>query len=92
MLRLLHIEFQKLRHNKAAKIITITYFVLITFIALIASIEYNFFGLKFRAAEQGIFNFPYIWHFNTYIAAWGFFINLHNILIHCFYDSWSKFF
>jgi len=71
MLRLLNIEFQKLRFNKAAKVIIITYFVLITFIALIASIEYDFAGLKFRAADQGIFNFPYIWHFNSYIAAWA---------------------
>ncbi|GAA4270879.1 ABC transporter permease [Aquimarina gracilis] len=69
MLRLLNIEFQKLRYNKAAKIITITYFVLITFIALIASIEFNFAGVKFRIADQGIFNFPYIWHFNTFIGA-----------------------
>lgn len=71
MLRLLTIEFQKLKYNKAAKIIVITYFVLITFIALIASIEFNFAGVHFRIADQGIFNFPYIWHFNTYIAAWS---------------------
>ncbi|PKV52242.1 ABC-type transport system involved in multi-copper enzyme maturation permease subunit [Aquimarina sp. MAR_2010_214] len=71
MLRLLNIEFQKLKYNKAAKVITITYFILITFIALIASIEFNFAGVKFRIADQGIFNFPYIWHFNTYIAAWS---------------------
>ncbi len=70
MLRLLQIEFQKLRHNKAAKVITITYFILITFIALIASIEFDFAGVKFRVADQGIFNFPYIWHFNTYLVAW----------------------
>ncbi len=71
MLRLLNIEFQKLRYNKAAKVISITYFILITFIALIASIEFNFAGVKFRIADQGIFNFPYIWHFNSYIAAWA---------------------
>ncbi len=71
MLRLLNIEFQKLRHNKASKVIIITYFVLITFIALIASIEFNFAGIHFRIADQGIFNFPYIWHFNSYIAAWA---------------------
>ena len=71
MLRLLNIEFQKLKYNKAAKVIVITYFVLITFIALIASIEFNFAGVHFRIADQGIFNFPYIWHFNTYIAAWA---------------------
>ena len=69
MLRLLNIELQKLRHNRAAKVISIIYFILITFIALIASIEFNFGDFHFRLAEQGIFNFPFIWHFNTYIAA-----------------------
>ncbi len=69
MLRLLNIELQKLRYNRAAKVISIIYFILITFIALIASIEFNFGDIHFRVADQGIFNFPYIWHFNTYVAA-----------------------
>lgn len=69
MLRLLNIELQKLRYNRSAKVISIIYFVLITFIALIASIEFNFGNIHFRVADQGIFNFPYIWHFNTYMAA-----------------------
>ncbi len=70
MLRLLNIEFQKLRYNKAAKVLSITYFILICAIALIASYEFNFGGVRVRIADQGIFNFPYIWHFNTYVAAW----------------------
>ncbi|MCM4154570.1 ABC transporter permease [Gramella sp. AN32] len=69
MLRLLEIEFNKLRYSRSAKILIISYFVLITFIALIASIEFNIGNIEFRVADQGIFNFPYIWHFNTYIAA-----------------------
>jgi ABC-type transport system involved in multi-copper enzyme maturation permease subunit len=69
MLRLLNIELQKLRYNRAAKVISVIYFVLITFIALIASIEFNFGDFHFRVADQGIFNFPFIWHFTTYIAA-----------------------
>jgi ABC-2 type transport system permease protein len=69
MLRLLNIELQKIRYNKAARVITIVYFVLITFIALIASIEFSFGDFNFRVAEQGIFNFPFIWHFTGYMAA-----------------------
>src|SRR5690606_11745715 len=69
MLRLLSIELHKLRYYRSAKVISIVYFVLITFIALIASIEFIFGSVNFRVADQGIFNFPYIWHFNTYIAA-----------------------
>ncbi len=69
MLRLLTIEFQKLRYSRSARVLTIIYFVLITFIALIASIEFSFGNVNFRIADQGIFNFPFIWHFNSYVAA-----------------------
>lgn len=65
MLHLLQIEYFKLKHNRAAKIITLSYFVLICFIALIASVKI----FDFRLADQGIFNFPYIWHLNAWIAA-----------------------
>lgn len=69
MLRLLEIEYHKLRYSRSAKILVLTYFILITFIALIASIEFNLGAINFRVADQGIFNFPYIWHFNSYVAA-----------------------
>lgn len=69
MLRLLTIELHKLKYNKSAKVISIVYFVLITFIALIASIEFNIGNFHLRIADQGIFNFPFIWHFNTWVAA-----------------------
>jgi ABC-type transport system involved in multi-copper enzyme maturation permease subunit len=69
MFRLFTIEFQKLRLSRSARVISIVYFVLITFIALIASIEFSFGNVNFRVADQGIFNFPFIWHFNTYVAA-----------------------
>ena len=69
MKRLLSIELQKIWKNKASRVLTLTYFILLTFIALIAAIKFDFGPFKFHIAEQGIFNFPYIWHFNTYIAA-----------------------
>lgn len=69
MTRLFQIEFQKIWKNKASRILTISYFVILSFIALIASIKFNIGNFELRIAEQGIFNFPYIWHFNTYIAA-----------------------
>ncbi|MAS71826.1 MAG: ABC transporter permease [Zunongwangia sp.] len=69
MLRLLNIEFLKLRYSRSSKILILTYFILITFIALIASIEFPIGQVNFRIADQGIFNFPFIWHFNSYIAA-----------------------
>ncbi|WP_271405987.1 ABC transporter permease [Tenacibaculum soleae] len=69
MLRLLYIEFHKLRYNKASKILSIIYFALLTSVALIAAIKFDIGPIKFHLADQGIFNFPYIWHFNTYMAA-----------------------
>lgn len=69
MNRLLSIELQKIWKNRASRILTSSYFILLTFIALIAAIKFDIGPFKFHLAEEGIFNFPYIWHFNTYIAA-----------------------
>ena len=69
MKRLLSIELQKIWKNRASRVLTLTYFILLTFIALIASIKFDIGNFKLHFAELGIFNFPYIWHFNTYIAA-----------------------
>ncbi|WP_296636714.1 ABC transporter permease subunit [Polaribacter sp.] len=69
MFRLLNIEFHKLRYNKASKILSIIYFGLLTSIALIAAIKFEFGSFKLHLSDAGIFNFPYIWHFNTFIAA-----------------------
>ncbi len=68
MIRLLQIEFIKLWNNTASKVLIISYFVLLTSIALISVIKFPF-GANVRLAEIGIFNFPYIWHFNTFITA-----------------------
>lgn len=69
MLRLLNIEFHKLKYNRASKVLIIIYFALLTSIALIAAIKFDIGPIEFHLADQGIFNFPYIWHFNTFIAA-----------------------
>ena len=69
MKRLLAIELQKIWLNRASRILTLTYFGILSLIALIASIEFDLGPFHFDAAEQGIFNFPYIWHFNIYIGA-----------------------
>lgn len=69
MKRLLAIELQKIWKNRASKILTITYFVLLSSLALVASIKFDIGNFKFHLAEMGIFNFPFIWHFNTYIAS-----------------------
>ncbi|MFA5298248.1 MAG: ABC transporter permease, partial [Lutibacter sp.] len=69
MLRLLNIEIHKLKYNRASRVLILVYFILLTSIALIAAIKFDIGPIKFHLADQGIFNFPYIWHFNTYVAA-----------------------
>lgn len=69
MFRLLNIEFQKLKHNRASKVLIITYFILLTSTAFIAAIKFDIGEIKFHLAEMGIFNFPYIWHLNTFLSA-----------------------
>ena len=69
MKRLLQIELIKLWNNRASKTLIYGYFILLTSIALIAAIKFDIGPIKFHLAEQGIFNFPYIWHFNTFFAA-----------------------
>jgi len=68
MKRLLFIELQKIWLNKASRILTIAYFGLLSLIAVIASIKFDIGPIHIDLKENGIFNFPYIWHFNTYIA------------------------
>ncbi len=69
MIRLLKIELFKLRFNKAAKIMSIIYFVLFAFTAIFSVIKFDLGPAKFQLADQGIFDFPFIWHFNTYFVA-----------------------
>tara|TARA_R110002051_G_scaffold100879_4_gene171394 strand:- start:38526 stop:39359 length:834 start_codon:yes stop_codon:yes gene_type:complete len=69
MKRLLQIELIKLWNNRASKVLIISYFFLLTTIALVAAIKFDFGPIQFHLADQGIFNFPYIWHFNTFITA-----------------------
>ena len=68
MKRLISIELQKIWKNRASRVLTLTYFILLSFIALIASIKFEIGNFKLHLAEMGIFNFPYIWHFNSYMA------------------------
>lgn len=69
MNRLIAIELQKIWKNKASRVLTLTYFILLSFIALLASIKFNIGPIRIDPSEMGFFNFPYIWHLNTYIAA-----------------------
>ncbi|MBU2996846.1 ABC transporter permease [Cellulophaga baltica] len=70
MIRLLQIEFIKLWNSKASKVLIFSYFILILSLALISMIRIDNPPIVFNIADQGVFDFPYIWHLNTYIASW----------------------
>lgn len=88
MKRLLSIELQKIWMNRASRVLTVSYFVLLSSIALIASIKFDIGNFKFHLADMGIFNFPYIWHFNTYIAS-GFKLFLAVIIVSMMANEYS---
>lgn len=69
MKRLLEIELYKIFTNKISKSLVFVYFGLLLSLALIAMIKFDLGVFKFHLAKQGIFDFPLIWHFNTYVAA-----------------------
>ena len=69
MFRLLHIEYLKLKFSRASKVLIILYFGLLASIAGLSSMSFNIGPIPIRFAEQGIFEFPYIWHFTTWVAA-----------------------
>ena len=69
MKRLLLIEYHKMIASRSSRMLIIAYFVLLSLIASIAAIKFDIGPIEFHLAEQGIFNFPFIWHFNSFIAA-----------------------
>ncbi|MGV8994276.1 MAG: ABC transporter permease [Flavobacterium sp.] len=69
MKRLLTIDLHKIFKNRASKVILLTYFVLLSLIALSAAAKANIGINEIQLLGQGIFDFPYIWHFTTYTAA-----------------------
>ncbi len=66
--RLLTIELYKIKNHKLSRVLFFIYFLLLSAIAFMAAIQVKVGPIKINLAEQGIFNFPYIWHFNTWIA------------------------
>lgn len=68
MIRLLQIEWIKLKNSRASKVLIVVYFLLLLSISLVSMIQFNIGDIHIAIADQGIFNFPFIWHFNTYFA------------------------
>ena len=70
MIRLLQIELIKIWNSKSSRILILSYFGLLTLLSLFSMIKIDLGNFEIHLAKQGIFDFPFIWHFNTYIAAY----------------------
>jgi len=70
MKRLLKIEFTKLMSNRSSKLLVFAYFGLLLSLAFLCLVKLNLGFITFDFVEQGLFEFPLIWHVNTYVASY----------------------
>jgi len=68
MLRLLNIELHKLKYSKSSRNLIFVYFLSLLAIAGISTIKIPF-TQGFSLASIGYFDFPIIWHVNTFVAS-----------------------
>lgn len=68
MRRLLEIEYFKIRYHKASLRLLIGYFILIPMLILLSSVRLRFGEFSSSIGDLGVFEFPFIWHFGTYMG------------------------
>lgn len=66
--RLLKLEFLKNLSYKPFKVFLIIYFSMLAFLLFIGVVKINFFGFAVALKDQGIYNFPGLWNFTTWIV------------------------
>lgn len=69
MLKLLKLEYYKNLNYRPFKVFTILYFAILITLLFIGLVDFDAFGGKINLKEQGIYNFPGIWNFTTWIVA-----------------------
>lgn len=69
MIKLLKLEYYKNLNYKPFKVFTILYFAILIALLFIGLIDFDIFGGTINLKEQGIYNFPEIWNFTTWIVA-----------------------
>ena len=69
MLKLLKLEYYKNLNYRPFKIFTLLYFAILIILLFIGLIDLKVFGNTINLKEQGIYNFPEIWNFTTWIVA-----------------------
>ena len=69
MLRLLKIEFQKLKSSRVFIGFIIAYFGILLSLSLLSALEFDLGFIKLDLASQGLFDYPINWHVNTWVAS-----------------------
>lgn len=69
MLKLLKLEYYKNLNYRPFKVFTILYFAILIALLFIGLVDLKIFGNPINLKEQGIYNFPEIWNFTTWIVA-----------------------
>jgi len=69
MIKLLKLEYYKNLNYRPFKVFTILYFAILIALLFIGLVDFDLFGGTINLKEQGIYNFPEIWNFTTWIVA-----------------------
>ncbi|MPT31521.1 MAG: ABC transporter permease [Chryseobacterium sp.] len=68
MIRLLKLEYLKNLNYRPFKIFSGLYFVVLIVLLFIGLVDFDILGMKINLKEQGMYNFPGVWNFTTYIV------------------------
>lgn len=69
MIKLLKLEYYKNLNYRPFKVFTILYFAILIALLFIGLVDFDLFGGTVNLKEEGIYNFPEIWNFTTWIVA-----------------------
>ena len=68
MIRLLKLEYLKNLNYSPFKIFAGIYFVILIALLFIGLVDFDLLGMKINLKEQGMYNFPGVWNFTTWIV------------------------
>ena len=68
MIRLLKLEYLKNVNYRPFKIFAALYFIVLTALLFIGLVDFDVLGAKVNLKEQGMYDFPGVWNFTTYIV------------------------
>ncbi|KFC18235.1 ABC transporter permease [Chryseobacterium sp. FH1] len=68
MIRLLKLEYLKNLNYSPFKIFAGIYFVILIALLFIGLVDFDLLGMKVNLKEQGMYNFPGVWNFTTWIV------------------------